>query len=47
MASIQKKDNGWQYRVSYKDTDGKYKTKTKGKFATKKEAHLVTLLKRN
>ena len=28
MASIQKKDNGWQYRVSYKDTDGKYKTKT-------------------
>ncbi len=41
MASIQKKDNGWQYRVSYKDTDGKYKTKTKGKFATKKEAHLA------
>jgi integrase len=40
MASIQKLSNGWQYRVSYKDGD-KYKTKTKGKFRTKKECEIA------
>ncbi|EJV34399.1 hypothetical protein HMPREF1340_00084, partial [Enterococcus faecalis ERV73] len=27
MASIKKLKSGWQYRVSYKDKDGRYKTK--------------------
>ncbi|MED4495618.1 site-specific integrase [Heyndrickxia coagulans] len=40
MASIQKLGNGWRYRVSYKDA-GKYKTKTKGGFRTKKECELA------
>ncbi|MGG3737575.1 tyrosine-type recombinase/integrase [Aeribacillus pallidus] len=40
MASIQKMKNGWRYRVSYKE-NGKYKTKTKGGFRTKKEADLA------
>ncbi|OQP16203.1 tyrosine-type recombinase/integrase [Geobacillus zalihae] len=41
MASIQKTKNGrWRYRVSYKE-NGKYKTKTKGGFRTKKEAELA------
>ncbi|KAF0994817.1 site-specific integrase [Geobacillus sp. TFV-3] len=41
MASIQKMKNGrWRYRVSYKE-NGKYKTKTKGGFRTKKEAELA------
>lgn len=40
MASIQKLDNGWRYRVSYKE-NGQYKTKTKGGFRTKKEAELA------
>lgn len=40
MASIQKLDNGWRYRVSYKDGD-KYKTKTQGGFRTKKECELA------
>lgn len=40
MASIKKLENGWRYRVSYKD-NGKYKTKTLGGFRTKKEAELA------
>lgn len=40
MASIQKMKNGWRYRVSYKE-NGKYKTKTKGGFRTKKECELA------
>jgi integrase len=40
MASIQKLDSGWRYRVSYKDGD-KYKTKTQGGFRTKKECELA------
>lgn len=40
MASIQKTKSGWRYRVSYKE-NGKYKTKTKGGFRTKKEAELA------
>lgn len=40
MASIQKLQNGWRYRVSYKEGE-KYKTKTKGGFRTKKEAEIA------
>ncbi|AWO74932.1 site-specific integrase [Geobacillus thermoleovorans] len=40
MASIQKTKSGWRYRVSHKE-NGKYKTKTKGGFRTKKEAELA------
>src|SRR5690606_32915604 len=40
VASIQKLNNGWRYRVSYKDGD-KYKTKTQGGFRTKKECELA------
>ena len=40
MASIQKTKSGWRYRVSYKE-NGKYKTKTKGGFRTKKECELA------
>lgn len=40
MASIKKMDNGWRYRVSYKE-GSKYKTKTKGGFRTKRECELA------
>lgn len=40
MASIQKVNGKWRYRVSYKE-NGKYKTKTKGGFRTKKECELA------
>jgi len=40
MASIQKMNGKWRYRVSYKEGD-KYKTKTKGGFRTKREAELA------
>jgi integrase len=40
MASIQKLNNGWRYRVSYKEGN-KYKTKTQGGFRTKKEAAIA------
>lgn len=38
MASFKKLKSGWQYRVSYKDIDGKYRTKSKNGFRTKSEA---------
>lgn len=38
MASFNKLSTGWQYRVSYKDDDGNYKTKSKNGFRTKSEA---------
>lgn len=42
MASIKKdKNNKWYCRVSFKDENGDYKTKTKKGFATKKEAQVV------
>ncbi|EJV05043.1 hypothetical protein HMPREF1334_03126, partial [Enterococcus faecalis ERV41] len=41
MASIKKLKSGWQYRVSYKDKDGRYKTKSGNGFSTKKEAQLA------
>lgn len=43
MASIQKdkRTGKWFCRISYKDNNGKYKTKTKKGYATKKEAEIV------
>ncbi|EMF0149757.1 site-specific integrase [Enterococcus hirae] len=41
MASFKKLASGWQYRVSYKDKDGKYRTKSANGFDTKKEAQLA------
>ena len=35
---FQKRDNGWEYRISYKDNTGKYKQKSKSGFKTKKLA---------
>lgn len=43
MASISKLNNGWQYRISYKDENGKFRTKNKGRFDTKKEAQLAAM----
>lgn len=40
MASIQKVNGKWRYRVSYKE-GGKFKTKTKGGFRTKKECEIA------
>lgn len=40
MASIQKVNGKWRYRVSYREGD-KYKTKTKGGFRTKKECEIA------
>ncbi|EDN8810085.1 tyrosine-type recombinase/integrase [Listeria monocytogenes] len=41
MASIVKRGNTWQYRVSYKDSEGNYRTKSRGGFSKKKEAILA------
>lgn len=41
MASVVKRGNTWQYRVSYKDSEGNYRTKSKGGFSKKKEAILA------
>ena len=41
MASISKRGNYWQYRISYQDHDKKWKTKNKGGFDTKKEAQVA------
>lgn len=35
MAYFRKRDNGWEYRISYKTPDGKYKQKSKSGFKTK------------
>lgn len=41
MASYRKRENGkWEYRISYKTADGKYKKKEKGGFTTKKAAQI-------
>lgn len=40
MASIQKVNGKWRYRVSYKE-GGKFKTKTKGGFRTKRECEIA------
>lgn len=38
MASYYQLKSGWQYRISYKDKHGEYKTKSKNGFRTKREA---------
>lgn len=38
MASYRKRENGWEYRISFKDRIEKYKRKEKGGFRTKSEA---------
>lgn len=38
MAYYRKRDNGWEYRISYKAPDGSYKQKSKSGFRTKSEA---------
>lgn len=40
MAYFRKLKSGWQYRISYKDHQGKYREKSKSGFRTKKEAEL-------
>lgn len=35
MAYFRKRDNGWEYRISYKTPDGQYKQKSKSGFKTK------------
>ncbi|ATO43294.1 site-specific integrase [Loigolactobacillus coryniformis] len=40
MASIKKRGNNWQVRVSYKDETGKFRTKSQAGFKTKREAQL-------
>ena len=40
MAYFRKRDNGWEYRISYKDITGKYRQKSKSGFKTKKQAEL-------
>ena len=42
MASYRKRENGkWEYRISYKTHDGKYKKAEKGGFPTKKTAQIA------
>ncbi|AAN00747.1 TPA: site-specific integrase [Streptococcus agalactiae] len=44
MASYRKRENGlWEYRISYKTIDGKYKRKEKGGFKTKKLAQAAAI----
>lgn len=38
MAYFRKRDNGWEYRISYKAPDGSYKQKSKSGYRTKSEA---------
>ncbi|HFH9834860.1 TPA: site-specific integrase [Streptococcus suis] len=38
MAYFRKRENGWEYRISYKAPDGSYKQKSKSGFRTKSEA---------
>lgn len=38
MAYFRKRDNGWEYRISYKDESGKFRQKSKSGFKTKKLA---------
>lgn len=40
MASFEKRGKTWQYKISYKSEDGKYKTKSKSGFRTKAEARV-------
>lgn len=40
MASFRKRNGTWEYRISFKDFDGKFKVKSKNGFKTKKAAEL-------
>lgn len=40
MASYKKLKTGWQFRISYKDIDGKYRIKSRNGFRTKGEAQV-------
>lgn len=43
MAYFRKRSNGWEYRISYKDANGKYRQKSKSKFKTKALAKAAAL----
>ena len=43
MAYFRKRDNGWEYRISYKGSDGKYKQKSKSGFKTKALANQAAI----
>ena len=43
MAYFRKRDNGWEYRISYKAPDGSYKQKSKSGYRTKSEASAAAL----
>lgn len=43
MAYFRQRENGWEYRISYKSPDGKYRQKSKGGFKTKKLASAAAL----
>lgn len=43
MAYFRKRDNGWEYRISYKAPDGSYKQKSKSGYRTKSKASAAAL----
>ena len=43
MAYFRKRENGWEYRISYKGPDGKYKQKSKSGFKTKALANQAAI----
>ena len=43
MAFYKKLSSGWQYRVSYKDANGKYREKSKKGFKTKSQAQAAAM----
>lgn len=43
MAYFRKRENGWEYRISYKTPDGKYKQKSKSGFKTKALANQAAI----
>lgn len=47
MASIRKRSNGWEYRISYKKPDGSYGSKSKGGFANKTLAKAAAIKAEN
>ena len=44
MAYYRKRDNGWEYRISYKDEKGKFRQKSKSGFKTKKLAQAAAIV---
>ena len=43
MAYYRKRDNNWEYRISYKDEKGKFRQKSKGGFKTKRLAQAAAM----